>query len=287
VTAAVRIRSGRPLGLPGGVLPAAALLAALLLAGCGAARAGGGAGVLRVQAGQSVGSVLSVGEPVDVSGRVRADVHVLGADAVIRRTAVVRGNVGVVGGDLRVERGARVGGFVFDLNPSRLHLGEVLAVASFWAAWALFRLLLTAGTLALALLLTAVLPRWIAVVGERTRAGPWLSARVGLWSGVLVLVATAALAVTVVGLPAAAGLGVLVALAVAAGLGGVGYALGDALAGRIGADWPGGVRKVALGLGPLLGFSYIPFLGPLLLAAAALVGFGAAVTAVHAWVRRS
>lgn len=267
---------------------AVACVAACGFAGCGTAAPARPAGAtLRIGPGQSVSGVLSLGRRVDVRGRVREDVSVLGADATIRRGAAVGGNVVVVGGDLQVEPGARVGGLIFDLNLSSARFGEVMGVVSLWAAWEIFRILATLGVMVLGLLLAAVAPRWVGVVGERTRTNPWAVARVGLWSVVLALLGGGALAATLIGLPVAAGLGILVLFAAVIGLAGVGHWLGDALAARLAADWPGGVRKVALGLGTILGFSFVPFLGPLLLAVAFLLGFGAAVTALHGWVRRS
>lgn len=274
---------------PGAVLVVGALCAlAAAAAACGTAPpASGQPPRLHVAAGQTVNGVFSLGRPVDLQGRAREDVSVIGADATIGPGGVVGGNVTVVGGLLHVAPGARIGGLVIDLNLASGQPAEALGVAGFWAAWALLRLLLTLAVFALALLAAALVPRWVALVGERTRANPWAMARVGLWSIILGLLVTIVLAATLIGLPVAAGLALAYAVATAFGLAGVGYWLGDAAAQRLGVDWPGGVRKVALGLGAILAASFVPLLGPLLLAIASLVAFGAAMTSLHAWVRRA
>ncbi|HQQ77287.1 MAG TPA: hypothetical protein PLB01_08015 [Thermoanaerobaculia bacterium] len=250
--------------------------------------------------GELEGSVVLVGggEAV-VTGRIRRDLVLLGANATIRRGARIDGDVLSLGGSLTFEENPPVSSDVSPFRgPSHPQVGgRVRTVSALEAAVATelqtspaaslaqwpfllsFRLALLFAWLVVSLLLLVLAPR---AIGESAAGVAGRSAFLGALGATAVLTAALAGALALSLLPSrvslAAGAVVLLALVAAKvwGLTALFLALGRRLnaSARRGSALFGDPAAAALGLLALGAASLVPVVGPLVWGAASLVGIG-------------
>ncbi len=238
------------------------------------------------------------GEAV-VTGRIRRDLVLLGANATIRRGARIDGDVLSLGGSLTFEENPPVSSDVSPFRgPSHPQVGgRVRTVSALEAAVATelqtspaaslaqwpfllsFRLALLFAWLVVSLLLLVLAPR---AIGESAAGVAGRSAFLGALGATAVLTAALAGALALSLLPSrvslAAGAVVLLALVAAKvwGLTALFLALGRRLnaSARRGSALFGDPAAAALGLLALGAASLVPVVGPLVWGAASLVGIG-------------
>ena len=232
------------------------------------------------------GSVVSIDGSVTVTGRVRGDLVVLGADAVVPAGGLVGGDLLVVGGRATVSGfvagrvltvSAVEAAFLSELRTSPLERGEVSLLLT------AFRLLLLAFWLGGGLALVRWKPRRVQSAAGAATAGEMAIAAVLGLSAILsgILLATFFLAV----LPSAAAvvlIGLLAAAIVGAKL--FGLAALFVAAGRVmnrrarrGSPLFGDPAALAIGLLPFGLASLVPVVGPLVWGAASLLGIGLSI----------
>ncbi len=241
--------------------------------------------------GVLTGTLVAVGGSVRVAGRVEKDVIAIGGDVVVDPGGRILGDLLAIGGEVHAPSG-----------PARAVAGRVLTVGQLEAAFAAelqtsplaarpasglllaFRLVLLFLWLVLGLLLVRFVPRSVSVVAGLLPGRLATSAILGA-AGVLSSALVSAFLLLV--LPAMAGLVVTAALlailgvAKAFGLASVFVALGRRLAqgATRGSPLFGDPAALALGLALLGLLSLVPVAGPVVWAAASLLGIGAALGA--------
>jgi len=207
--------------------------------------------------------IVVIGGSAQIDGRAADDVVVVGGSLRLGPKAVVEGNAVSVGGTVTLDPGASVRGSI-DENRfpwANISIGPVIGIGPDWsgtgswtgfAFWgSVFRLSLT---MAVAMILTLVAPRWISSISERS---PGASILTGLAVEVLfvpaLVVLIVALIVSIVGIPLLATIPfVLAAFAFIwlAGFTGVAVRIGRALRGR------GGMTDVSV-VDFLIGYTII------------------------------
>lgn len=272
-----------------------------------------GTGPLSVEKDQRVDSVVSLGGPVTVSGRVDKDVVALGGPVELKENAVVEGDVVSLGGPVTLGENTLVEGEVVAFGgpinraESAEVQGGVVAMGGAGAGRAIAALARhaheddgehdgerggwringnRASTLSGFLLRFAVLfgvgflcmmfmPARMKVLEAELRRDPIKSGLTGLVGAIALVPMTALLAVTIVGIPFAVA---LVLLAIFGGTMGL-----CAVANEIGTRLPlSNVRKtqavvLAAGLLILLVLGLIPVLGPMALTVLGLLSLGAII----------
>lgn len=226
-----------------------------------------------VAAGETVQSVAVFGGDALVAGVVEGDVVSFGGNVELAPTAEVRGSVSVLGGEVRAAEGAR---FEHAIDASPDAMVETLRPRDGVGAWLgeVFRQAVAHGLLfLLALLLMGLAPErlgamQVAIVRDPVRTG--LFGLAGYVASVLLIVA---LAITLLGIPAAVALAVLMPIATYLGLAAAATVIGAALPVEGLRDRP--VRQLGAGVVLLFVASIVPFLGTLTVLAASCLGYGA------------
>ena len=152
--------------------------------------------------------IVVIAGSATINGRVDDDVVVLGGTLRLGPTAVVQGDVVAIGGPAIIDPAAQISGEInrtLVLGPD-LDIGGLGWITNgWWAAFAFGATLLRLGiVLAVALLLTAVVPGWINVIAQRASSAPLASAMLGVAGQVLfvpgLVAVTVALVVSIVGI---------------------------------------------------------------------------------------
>ncbi|MCM2268613.1 MAG: polymer-forming cytoskeletal protein [Thermoanaerobaculia bacterium] len=233
--------------------------------------------------GEALAGVTALDGTARISGSVAGDVTVLGGDAVLDPTAVVRGHVQVLGGRLRAAPGARID-------------GRTVAYPTFSRAWLTLlegpslglpagspvvvgaKLGLVAAWLALTVGLFAAGGRALGEASREVRDEPWLCFATGLVA-VLALFLTGMMLSALLPAPFALPLLVLVVLAALAaklwGTVAVFHAAGRALVGR--RRRAPLLHEACVGLAVLGAVKFVPWLGVAVWSAITFVGVGAAL----------
>jgi hypothetical protein len=267
-------------------------------------------GDVHVRPGERVGNVVTFGGDALIEGVVDGDVVTLGGDVDVRAGGVVRGELVLLGGELRLADGAVAPRASLSLGDGGLTarvrdgVGERLRDGAGdrgprarrergWLPRGPFGLtsrarraaervsdaLSSAARHALlflfGLLLVALAPARLERVQRAVARAPLQSAAVGLLSVAVALLAIAALVITVVGIPAAAIVGLGSALALYAGLVAVAAAIGRLLPVPALRDRP--IAQLGSGVLMLWLVGLVPVVGGLLSWAVALLGLGAVV----------
>ncbi|WP_438005854.1 hypothetical protein WME89_45525 [Sorangium sp. So ce321] len=250
-------------------------------------------GSLRIERGEVVHDVSVIGGSLDVWGTVTGDIDVMGGSTHLHEGARVRGDVSTVGGPLTVADGARVDGDV-DVVGGPLHRGERARIkgdvnnevspvggdgASAEGSSTLARRAGNAVTRAALLfafgaVMLALWPRRMETLKVEIAARPMRSFALGVMGVLGALAVAVALCVTLIGVPFAV-IGLL--LAVIAVVAGGCAVLETAGAGLFGHRTKNPYVHLAIGCLGLLLVSGIPYVGPALCAAVALIGAGALV----------
>jgi len=228
--------------------------------------------------GEALASVAALDGSVEVTGRVRGDVIVLGGDVRLAATALVDG-------DVHVERGARLGGrSVAYPTVSRAWLtlleGPTLGLSAGSPLVLAAKLGLVAAWLALCLLLFATGGRALVATSEEIALEPLRCFLAGV-TGVAAAFLTALLFSAV--LPALVAVPMLVLVVLAAlvaklwGVVALFHALGASLARRAGRRRVLALHAAVYGALLLGLLKFVPYLGIWAWTAATLVGIGAAL----------
>jgi hypothetical protein len=235
--------------------------------------------------GEALAGVTALDGTARIAGNVAGDVTVLGGDAVLAPTAVVRGHVQVLGGRLRAAPGARIDGRsvaypTFSRAWLTLLEGPSLGLPAGSPVVVGAKLGLLAAWLALTVGLFAAGGRALGEASAEVQGEPLLCFATGL---VAVLAATLAALMLSALLPAAFALPLLALVVLAAvvaklwGSVAVFHAAGHALAGRR-RRWPT-LHEACLGLLVLGLLKFVPWLGVAVWSAVTLTGVGAALRA--------
>lgn len=127
----------------------------------------------------------------------------------------------------------------------------------------------------LALVLSGLFPERMSALHKAIIREPLRSGALGVGSYVAAIVLIIALAITVLGIPAAVVLALGVPLATYVGLAACATVIGAAIPSENLTDRP--ILRLAAGVGVLWVCSLVPFIGPLLVAIVACIGVGAIV----------
>lgn len=226
--------------------------------------------------GESVDDVVAIGGSAIVDGEVRGDVTALGGSIRLGPHARVLGDAHAVGGSIDVMPGAWApranAGWVPPVPPAPVteldHHHE--EIGGFFRSLVAHALLFLLGLFLIGLVPERMGAMHVAIVRDPLRTvGTGVGAYVA--AGVLVV----ALAISLIGIPAAVALTVAVPVATYVGLAGAASVVGAALPleGLRGAP----VRQLLAGVTVIFVLSFVPVLGPVLIAAAACLGVGALV----------
>lgn len=263
----------------------------------------GGDVVVRV--GEVVDSAVSFGGDVAIDGEVRGDVVSFGGDVALGPNAHVHGDVSTMGGTLARAPGALVDGslaLVGGADPRALGahrwqhnpVPRVVAPPT-EASWRhggsehheregvlargvadMFESLVAHGLLfLLALVLSGLFPERMTALHKAIIREPMRSGALGVGSYAATVVLIVALAITVLGIPAAIVLAFGMPLATYVGLAACATVIGAALPSEALSGKP--ILRLAAGVGVLFVFSLVPFIGPILVAITACIGVGALV----------
>ncbi|GAB4198989.1 MAG: hypothetical protein OHK0013_08730 [Sandaracinaceae bacterium] len=261
------------------------------------ARVGFGQSVT-VATDEVVDEVASFGGDVSIDGEVRGDVASFGGDVVLGPHARVHGDVATMGGALVRDPSAVVVGAVHQVGGShaappawngwhpspRWQASPAVEVerpdpSSGWfmqGARNMIESLLAHGLLfLLALVLSSLFPERMSAMHKAIIREPLRSGALGIGSYVAAVVLIIALAITVLGIPAAVVLAFGVPLATYVGLAACATVIGAAIPAQSLNDRP--ILRLASGVGVLWVCSLVPFVGPLLVAIVACIGVGALV----------
>jgi cytoskeletal protein CcmA (bactofilin family) len=242
------------------------------------------------------------GGNLEITGHVEGDAHAFGGNVVLGPGAVVEGDVSSFGGAVLKQDGARVNGSTESCGGAKLgkvisgELRHGLKKAKHPHAdedsdeheerhrdsgFATF-LIQFAVMFGLGFLGQMLFPARMKALAADIQAKPLAGGMVGLAGAVALIpaaipliVVSIVLAVTIIGIPVAVALWLLPPLAAAVGFTAVASSIGTRLPVMRGRKTQAMV--MALGLLLLLVVGRIPVLGPLVLVAAALVGFGAVI----------
>ncbi len=249
------------------------------------------AGSLTVAQGETVKDAVAYGGAVMVNGHVLGNAIAYGDSVTLGPTAIVEKDVMAFGGDVIRAPGAQVRGKVVTFGGTssgtaiRLFKGnleehtqqveatsvreerEIGGLPGFFLRFALM--------FGLGFLLVMLAPQRMKNLESEIARAPWRSGFLGVALVVLLVPVTAALILSVIGIPIAVAMWVLAVIGVTMGV--------SALAADVGMKLPFFRRQktqalvLAMGLLLLLGVSYIPFLGPLAVFLAGSLALGAAV----------
>ena len=219
---------------------------------------------VRIERDEEVSDVaIVVGGNLDVAGRVRDGIVVVGGDLRLAPTADVRGDIVLVGGTLTRDPGARQIGNVNYVNvgnwSSRIGWWPTIRLGEFGRWLSLAATLARVSSLAVLMLALLVVARTrVARVGRAALAEPMRAFLVGFAAEIffvpLLIAASISLVITIVGIPFVA---VLVPIAIASlifafvlGFTSLACRLGEWIEDRLG--WQPGNAYVATGIGFLL-----------------------------------
>jgi hypothetical protein len=233
--------------------------------------------------GEALAGVTAIDGSARITGSVAGDLTVLGGDATLAPSAVVRGDVEVLGGRLSIAPGARVDGRsvaypTFSRAWLTLLEGPSLGLPATSPVVIAAKLGLVAAWLALTVVLFAVAGRPLAAAAEQVRLEPLHCFASGLVA-VLAALLTALLLSAALPSPVSLPLVALVVLgALVAKLWGsvaVFHALGRALLSKAARRRLPALHAAALGLVVLGALKFVPWLGVAAWSALTLVGVGA------------
>ncbi|TNE87737.1 MAG: hypothetical protein EP330_17405 [Deltaproteobacteria bacterium] len=237
-----------------------------------------------VGADEVVDEVVSLGGDVHVYGRVRKDATSFGGRVHVHPGGRVDGNAIAIGGKVIVEDGAKVGGRVPLSTTGELYVEidedepepETPSRGAF--ASALYEiyshLMFMLSFAGIGVLTVGLFPQRVGRIAKAIEERPVRVAVLGGFVNLMLFAATFFMAITIIGLPVAALLGVFLALSWLFGFVGLCQAIGD----RLPMQTPGHGRWLAF----LVGTVVVTFvgalgtLGVLTVLAASVVGMGAA-----------
>ncbi|MCL4544492.1 MAG: polymer-forming cytoskeletal protein [Chloroflexi bacterium] len=226
-------------------------------------------GNVRVAPGAS-GSVAVIFGNILIEGSVRGDVTALLGNVELAPSAVVAGNTIAVGGAVKAQPGSVVRGDVIGsapllTQPPRSFYARIRLALAAWT-----------GLLLLGVILSAIFPWPLLLVGATARRLTWQSLLTALGGGIGLLLVIVPLTLSVAGLPIALALLLVTLLSWAFGLVAIGVAVGRRILRPLGFSRSTLLAAVC-GLGLMGVLAAVPLIGPVLIIGSGLWGAGAAV----------
>ncbi len=232
---------------------------------CGSLTSFGGTTVIR---GKVDGDVVAFGGSVLIDGKVEGDVTLYGGNLTLQNDAHVNGDIHVCGGQWIEGADSQLHGSVFDCTKSvsLLVLGDGGPGFRFWS---------TVTWVALALLLTTLLPEHVMLVRTTIKSKVRRSFVLGLLTILLAPIVLTVLIALIIPIPLA--IIVLIGLIAAWALGtvAVGWLAGEYLVRRIAPKYNTRVWQVAVGSTVLALAGSLPYIGWFISLGAGLLGLGA------------
>ena len=157
-----------------------------------------------IESGMKVRNVVTIGGQITVDGTVDNNVVAVGGSVVLTKKAVVGGNVLSLGGVIVSARDAQVSGSLTEINSSNLYETLTAAMSAEWEGWswifAVISLAIFLVILVVALLIVALLPKPVRIVGEAIRENTFKVVLCGLLGLVLIAPLALLLTISVVGI---------------------------------------------------------------------------------------
>ena len=261
------------------------LLVSGLLIGAGTAWASEDKNVVKIgsdvtiESGMKVRNVVTIGGQITVGGAVDNNVVAVGGSVVLTKTAVVGGNVLSLGGVIVSARDAQVGGSLTEINSSNLYETLTAAMSAEWEGWswifAVISLAIFLVILVVALLIAALLPKPVRVVGEAITENTFKVVLCGLLGLVLIVPLALLLTISVVGIALIPLEVIIVVASVLLGFIAVGQLIGGKVLHLLNRQNRGTVRETFWGLIVLWLIGWLPYIGWMVKAVAVVLGLGA------------
>jgi hypothetical protein len=240
-----------------------------------------------VEKGMTVKDAVAVGGNVTVNGVVKKSAVAVGGSIFLGPDAVVRKDVVCIGGFIDKQEGARIDGDIVEMGIPGLKAILPYFYEETPAGWlVVFEIITFAGLLALALLIVALIPGPVGLISDNVRQNHLKAIFCGIL-GLLVIVPLAIfLMITIIGIPLVALEVLLVGGAMLVGYIAMAQFVGDRLAATIKRPGLNILWATVLGLTLLWVIGWVPFLGPAVKSAAALLGFGAVLVTLFNSISR-
>lgn len=233
-----------------------------------------------VEEGEQVDNVVVFGGQITVNGLVEQNVLAVAGSVVLTNKAVVRGKVIVVGGVVARGAGSLVYGDITEINSATLSEAFHSAMHGELEGWSLILNIISlcffAIILIIALLMTLLVPRWLAVVANAIATGRVKSFLWGFLVTLLIVPFFMLLAVSIIGIFLIPLAFTALLLAAIVGFIAVGSLLGNAVISRIFRGYKKSlVKETLVGLCLLWLLGWLPFyIGTVIKALAITFGLG-------------
>ncbi|NPU85645.1 MAG: hypothetical protein HPY65_14310 [Syntrophaceae bacterium] len=238
-------------------------------------------GDVTIEAGTKAKRVVSFGGQVTVNGVVETDVVAVGASVVLGKNAVVDGDVVSLGGTIVKGRGAVIRGNITEINASNFWTVVSSAIedeAEGWSwVWAVISLAIFFCILIIAMLVTILVPKPIAVISATIREETLRSSLWGLLALILAVPLAILLAISVIGIVLIPLEVVIMTLAALAGFIAMSKLIGQQVYALARKQNQGIVRETFWGLIILWFAGWIPYVGPILKVLAVVLGLGGVI----------
>lgn len=150
------------------------------------------------------GDVIVFNGDAIIAGKVQGNVVALGGDVKLKSTARITGQLTVLGGEIEREPGARIEGGIAgkgSIRPFTYNHRWYWSPTAWLGASLIANFLFFLGTLALGIVVVALLPDHTEKVALFITREPWQSIGVGFLAFLLVIPSMVALAITLIGIP--------------------------------------------------------------------------------------
>jgi hypothetical protein len=236
-----------------------------------------------IEKGKEVGGAVSIGGDVEVYGHVLKDVVCVGGTVLLGQYAVVRGDVVSVGGTVIRQEGAQVHGSITIVDTSELSsLFSVWPGCSFPQLPRTYGFFSFLGFMIIALIVVSLIPDTVGFISFNIEHG---TVKVFLWGilgAVLILPITIILAISIVGIVLIPLHVILMASAFLMGYIAFVQLLGKKITVLIKKPNKPILLETLIGSIALWFIGFVPFLGWLVKALAAILGFGGVITSIIA-----
>jgi len=234
-----------------------------------------------VEAGTKARRVVSFGGQVTVNGTVEKDVVAVGASVVVSRGAIVEGDVVSIGGTVVRGRGAEIRGSVTAINTTNFWAFVSSAVEDEAEGWswvlAVISLAIFFCLLIIAMLVTVLIPKPIAVISTTIREETLRSSLWGLLALVLAVPLAILLAISVIGIVLIPLEVVIMTVAALTGFIAMSQLVGRQVYALVKRRNQGIVRETFWGLIILWFAGWIPYIGPIVKVLAVVLGLGGVI----------
>ncbi|MEM9191610.1 MAG: hypothetical protein AAGF12_20720 [Myxococcota bacterium] len=234
---------------------------------------------VHVRAGERVREVVTMGGSVIVEGEVVGDVVTMGGDVEVRPGGNVLGEIVTMGGEITIHEGGQAQGGV--VSPGRVESGPAAptpgaVIAEKETSW--FEEAVRSGAkhavpFLVGLFLMAVAPKRFGTLRRQLRQAPFRSFFTGALGLLACLILGLVLMITIVGIPAALGLGAMTYIAVHVGQLALAFLIGSALPVSGLRDKP--IHQLVAGLLLLFFASLLPVVAGVSAVIVTAAGFGA------------